>query len=790
MFYHLKIAIRNLKRDGMYSVIKIGGLAVGMSAAMVILIWAYHQQSYDRFHAKDKYLYKVWCYDDINGNFDKVSTLIGPSLVAEYAGFANMTRYSELEIPFSLRSEDDTQHSFSIENNNTIVVATVDTSFLQMFSFPLLQGDLKTALADPYSIVLTPNTSRRIFGDKDPMGKTISLNGDMYFKVTGILADLPDNTGFGFELLVPFKRFAPDDTWWNKSIINTYVELLPGVDEKTVSSSIRDIISRHTDGRHTTETFLQHISGWHLYSKFEKGEGIGGRIEMLRMFMLIAILILLTACINFMNLSTARSSGYAKEVGVRKVIGARRGGLIIRFLGESVLFAAIAGAFALIAVLICLPFFNAMVGENLGLNFNSAGLWIAWILFIAFTGILAGSYPSFYLSSFLPVKVMKGIFKTGHSLISTRKALITVQFTFAIMLIVSTLVIHRQVNHARNRNVGYDQSRLISVMITNHTRSSRELIRRELLESGIAASVSVNFASMTESESTLTDMRWRGKDPESRIAVERNYAEADWAKTTGVEIILGRDIDIRAYPSDSTAMLLNETAVKVMGFDDPIGETIYEWDKEYHIVGVVKDFVLESPYDPIRPMVIGGPINGWFNNINIKLSDGIGISERIGQVEKVYRKYNPGEVFIYHIVDEVYMRRFDQEQRIASLVSWFAALAVFISCLGLFGLTAYMAENRRKEIGIRKVLGASVANVVSLLSREFLMLIFVSLAIALPVAWYAMNRWLEGYAYRTDIPWWLFAAVAVLITCIVLLTVGFQAVKAAMANPVKTIKSE
>ena len=793
MLFQLKINLRNLRRGGIYSVINIGGLAIGMAATIIIMLWVYNQWSYDRFHAKDKYLYKVWCHNEVDGNFDKVSTLIGPSLLDEYAGFANMTRYMEIELPLMSDGEDDVHLSFSVESSRA-VVATVDTGFLRMFSFPLLRGNASTVLSDPYSVVITQNFSRRLFGENDPMDKTILMNGNVNFKVAGILADLPDNTNFGFDVLVPFKWLSIEldlsDTWWNKSNFYTYVELSHRVDAKTAGASVRDVISKHTDGRHVTETFLQHISGWHLYSNFDRGIPVGGRIETLRMIGLIALLILVIACINFMNITTAQSSKYAKEVGVRKIIGARRLSLILRFLGESVMIAAFAGVCALYLVLICLPFFNAMVGENLTMNAGNGVFWIVWAIFVVITGIFAGSYPSFYLSSFLPLKVLKGVFNRGRSLITPRKILIVTQFTFAAILITATLVVHRQIQYAKARQTGYDRERLVNIMITDRTRATRELIRRELLETGVAESVSVNFASMTESESKLTDMRWRGKDPERQIVIERNYAEADWAKTTGVQIVQGRDIDVRAYPTDSTAMLLNESAVKAMGFDDPIGEIVYEWGVTYHVVGVVKDFVLESPFDPIRPMAIGGPANGWHNNINIKLSAGGSLAEKLGQVEMIHRKFNPDDPFIYSIADEAYARRFDREQRISSLVTWFAALAVFISCLGLFGLSAYMAENRRKEIGIRKVLGASIFNIVSLLSKEFLVLVSISLAIALPVAWWAMNQWLMGYAYRTDIPWWLLVAVAVLTIAIALGTVSVQAIKAATENPVKAIKSE
>jgi ABC-type antimicrobial peptide transport system permease subunit len=793
MFYHLKIFLRKLTRDGVYSVINVGGLAIGMAATIIIMLWVYHQWSYDRFHVKDKYLYKVWCYDDSNGNFSNVSYSIGPSLVNDYAGFANMTRYYELEIPFNIRMEEGANPVFSTENGNTIVAATADTSFLNMFSFPLLKGDASTALSDPYSIVLTQNIARRIFGDKDPMGETILAFGVLNFNVTGILADLPGNTNFKFEVLIPYHRGNADESWYHPSAANslTYIELLPGVDEKTVSASIRDIVAGHTGGSVLTETYLQHISKWHLYERVEKGVSAGGRIEMLRLFSLIALMIVVIAAINFVNLITAQSSKYAKEVGVRKVVGAHRSSLVFRFMGESILIAAIAGGCALLIVLCCLPFFNAIVAENLNLNPGNGVFGIAWVCFVLITGFLAGVYPSFYLSSFHPVKVLKGIFKTGNNLVTPRKALIVIQFTFSVVLIASTLVIHKQIHYAKTRNTGYDRSRLVSIQITDWSRHNRELIRRELLETGVAESVSNNFASMIASESKFMDhLRWRGKNPGSQIVFERNYAEADWAKTTGVQIIQGRDIDIHTFPTDSNAMLLNETAVKIMGFDDPVGEIVYEWDTPYHVVGVVKDFVLESPYDPIRPMIVGGPANGWFNNINIRLSAHGTLAENLEKMDQIYKKYNPNDVCFYRIVDEVYARHFDKEQRIGSLVSWFAGLAVFISCLGLFGLSAYMVENRRKEIGIRKVMGASVFDITLLISGEFIVLVIVSLVIGLPVSWWAMEQWLGNYSYHTNIPWWLFVVVGCLSLGIALLTVGFQAIKAATANPVKSIKSE
>jgi ABC-type antimicrobial peptide transport system permease subunit len=790
--YNLKIAWNRLCRGKIYSVINIGGLAIGMAAAMIIMLWVYHQWSYDRFHAKDKYLYKLWCYDDTNGNFPNVSYSIGPSLLAEYAGFANMTRYSENEVPLKLTGEDGYNFEFTSKNDNIVVVASADTSFLNMFSFPLLQGDASTALTDPYSMVITQSVAQHMFGNKDPMGETILVLGVMNFKITGILADLPDNTDFRFEILVPYSRGNADESWWypsgNSSFGNrTFVELSPDVDVKTVSASIRDIIAKHTDGRVATETYLQHISKWHLYNQVERGISVGGRIETLRMFSLIALLILAIACINFINLRTAQSSKYNKETGMRKLFGAHRSGLIGNFLGESIMITFLSGAIAMFLLFASLPYFNALTGEQISLNFESFWFWIVIILFIVFTGVLAGSYPAFYLSSFLPIKVLKGVFNNGRSLVTPRKVLIVTQFVFAIILIVSTWTIHRQIQYVQGRDIGYDKSRLVSFQVDEQSRHTRALLRRELLETGVAESVSINFASMFESESLADNLRWRGKDPITPITFESNSAEADWTKTTGVQIIQGRDIDTREYPNDSTAMLLNEAAVKAMGFDDPIGEIVYIGNVPYHVIGVVKDFVLESPFDPIRPMYISGPVGSAYNNINVKLSAQGSLSENLKKMEQIFRKYNPGEVCRYWIVDEMYARHFDKEQRIRLLITWFTGLAIFISCLGLFGLSAYMAENRRKEIGIRKVYGASIKNVITLLSNEFVTLVLVALIIAIPVSWFIMHQWLQGYAYRTNLPWYLFVTVGGLTIGIALLTVCGQALRAAMADPIKTI---
>jgi ABC-type antimicrobial peptide transport system permease subunit len=463
--------------------------------------------------------------------------------------------------------------------------------------------------------------------------------------------------------------------------------------------------------------------------------------------------------------------------------------LIEQFLGESTLVAFVAGSVALVLALMVLPVFGTLIGKPLTLDLTDVRFWMTWAGFVLFTGLLAGSYPAFHLSSFLPVKVLKGVFRTKQALVSPRKVLVVVQFTVASALIVSTLVVHRQIKHAQNRETGYNREQLIYTSLNGDIDKNYELIRQDLLNYGTAISVTKTSAPMTGAWSQTWGVNWKGKDPSAIIPFEIFCAEADWAKTAGATIIEGRDIDIHTYRTDSTAMLLNESAAKIMNFEHPIGEMVNTHGKDWHVVGIVKDFIIRSPYEPVSPMLIMGP-SGWFQIMHIKLNGHNRMTDNLAKAEQIFKQYNPAYPFEYKFIDEEYARKFQSEQKTGSLVSWFAGLTIFISCLGLFALVAYMAETRRKEIGIRKVLGASVSSIMLLLSKEFLILVAISVAFASPVAWWAMNKWLTNYAYHTNIPWWLFIAVGGLSLCIALVTVGFQAIRAAMANPVESIKSE
>ncbi|HEY6902393.1 MAG TPA: FtsX-like permease family protein, partial [Puia sp.] len=499
--------------------------------------------------------------------------------------------------------------------------------------------------------------------------------------------------------------------------------------------------------------------------------------------------ILLIACINFMNLSTARSEKRAKEVGIRKVVGAPRGLLISQFIGESILLSFLAAILAIVIVLISLPGFNQLTEKRLFIPFGNIFFWLSAIGFILFTGLLAGSYPAFFLSSFSPVKVLKGTFKAANALVTPRKVLVVLQFTFAIILIICTIIVKQQIDYARNRDTGYDRGGLVFHYMTGDIEKKYNQIRQELLSSGAAVAVCKTNSPFTENWSDTWGFVWSGKDPNDKTDFNFFCADQQLVKTAGVQISKGRDFDLQQYPTDSLGMILNESAVKAMHFKEPIGQIVKNGDEPYHVVGVIKDFISQSPYEPIRPMVIIGA-KGWFGTVNFRLPNNASTQASLKKAEAVFKKYNPEYPFEYKFADAEYAEKFDDERRIGTLAGLFAGLTVFISCLGLFGLATYMAENRIKEIGVRKVLGASVGGIATLLSKDFMTLVLISFVVAAPVAWWAMYSWLKDYPYRVDIQWWVFAMAALLSMGIALLTVSYQAIKAGLANPAKSLRSE
>ena len=780
------IAWRNLLRNKGFSAINILGLAIGMASAMLILLWIINEVSYDQFHAHKDRIYEVWNKADFNGEKQAWNTT--PKILA---------RTLERDVPEverAVRVDWQKSYLFSVGDKRLKIDGNiVDSGFLQMFSFPLLQGNPATALMDMHNIVITETLAQKLFGTTNAMGKTVKIDNKENFTVTGILKDLPNNTRFRFEFLIPwaYLRFTgDDDAYWGNNSTRTYVMLRPNTTLASAAPKVKVIKQKYQPEESKWEMFLYPMSKWRMYSSFENGVEDGeGRIVFIRLFGIIAAFILLIACINFMNLSTARSEKRAREVGIRKVVGARRGSLIGQFIGESIFIAAIAGLIAVLIVEIALPGFNRLTDKHLSIDYSSPNNWMAAVGFILVTGVIAGSYPAFFLSSFQPVKVLKGTFKKAHALITPRKVLVVLQFTFAIILIICTIIVKQQLDYAQSRDTGYNKDNLVYHLFTGDIEKNYDLIKHELLTSGAAVSVTKTSAPITQSWSDGWGQEWEGKDPNDKTDFFRYNQDEGLATTAGLEFIMGRDFDLKKFPTDSTAMIINESALKVMKFRDPIGKIVRDNGKEWHIVGVIKDFILTNPYEPTQPMLIYGA-GSWFFTMLIKLNSANSVSDNLALAEGIFKKYNPEYPFEYKFVDEEYAQKFEDEQRIGTLSGLFAILTIFISCLGLFGLATYMAENRIKEIGVRKVLGASVTGITRLLSVDFLKLVLVSFFIAAPISWWTMHEWLSNYTYAVSIQWWVFVLAGLVSAFIAFISVSYQAIKAATANPVKSLRTE
>ena len=782
-----KIATRNLVKSKAFSLINIAGLAVGMASAILILLWIQDELSYDQFHQKRDRIYEGWNRAVFSGKLQCWNTT--PKAMAR----AVQNDFPEVEM--TVRVNWPSGYLFSVgEKRITKTGNIVDSGFLQMFSFPLLKGDIKTALNDMHNIVLTEKLAKNIFGNEDAMGKVIKIDNKDNFTVTGILKDLPENTRFDFEYLMPWsylrsQESGNDETNWGNNSTRTYVLLKPNATLASIAPKVKDMRRKYDPDDKEGEMFLYPMSRWRLHSKFVKGVEEGGRIEFVTLFGVIAAFILLIACINFMNLSTARSEKRAKEVGIRKTVGAQRGSIIGQFIGESVMISFFAGLVALLIVVISLPGFNQLTDKRLSIDWSSIPFWLKGLGFVIFTGILAGSYPAFYLSSFMPVKVLKGTFRPVKALVTPRKVLVIIQFGFAILLTVATIIVKQQIDYAQKRESGYDRNNLIYHFLTGDLEKNYPLVKNELLAQGIATSVTKSSAPVTQGWSDTWGVEWPGKDKNDKTDFDMFCVDENIVKTAGFKLTAGRDFDLKQFPTDSNAMILNESAVKAMNFKTPVGQTIKNNDQDWRVIGVVKDFILQSPYQPTKPMIIQGA-KGWFNVIHIKFNPANPTAQNLKATEVIFKKYNPEYPFDYNFVDEEYARKFNDEKRTGTLAALFAGLTIFISCLGLFGLATYMAENRIKEIAVRKVLGASVAGIASLLSKDFLRLVLIAIFIATPLAWWGMHSWLKDFPYHVPIRWWVFVMAGFMALAIALGTIIFQAIRAGLRNPVTSLRSE
>jgi len=786
---YLKIAWRSLRNNRSSSIINIGGLAVGMAVAMLIGLWIWDEVSFDHWHTHHARIVQLMDTQMDNGR-------------ALTSGQVAIPLRNELENKYGSNFK---QLVLSTQPNQLLMVAgdkkinrtglCVQPGFPSLFTLKMLAGNAD-ALKDPSSILLSRSTATALFGDNDPMNKSVSLAAMVTLKVAGVYDNLPANTTLAnSQFLIAWDKFITlanmqqaQEQWGNHSFL-LYGLLTDQADITHLNTLIRNIPDQHMPGSKES-VFLHPMDRWHLYDEFKDGKEAGGRIKLVWLFSIIGAFVLLLACINFMNLSTARSEKRAREVGIRKAIGSLRGQLVRQFLIESLLMAAISAGIAVLLVQATLPFFNRLADKSIVLPYNAPQYWFALAAFTVVTGLLAGSYPAFYLSAFKPAKVLKGAVRAGRGANLPRQVLVVLQFTVSVALILGTLIVYRQVLYARDRPVGYNRDGLVSVILySNDAYKSFGALREELMATGVVQDVAGSSSPSTKIWNNYGDLDWEGKDPRKQVSFGTIAVTHDFGRTLGWQIKQGRDFS-RDFQTDTGSFIINATAASLIGFPNPVGKTIKWQGKDHRIAGVVKDLLMEDPFEPVKPTVFFLQYNDWLNYVTVRLKPGQPLTKALATIEPAFKKYNAGGPFDYQLVDQEYARKFANEQRIGSLATVFAVLAIFISCLGLFGLVSFTAEQRSKEIGIRKVLGASVSSIWRSLSREFVLLVAVACCIAGPLSYYFMHSWLQQYTYRTPIHWWLFAASIAGALLITLATVSIQAVRAALVNPVKSLRSE
>jgi putative ABC transport system permease protein len=792
---YFKIAWRNLKKNKAASFINIGGLAVGMGVAMLIAFWIYDELSFDKQHQ----------------NYDRIAQVM--------QNMANNGEYiTQKQLPIPVANELRTKFGSDFERvvlstqTHDYILSFGDKKFTQAGNFIEPQGpDLLTlnmvqgmrdGLKDTHSILLSQALAKTLFNTEQAVGQTIHMNDSISVKVTGVYEDLPYNSTFkNVSFFAPWNlaiytdtETAKNVTQWGDNNWQVFVQLAAHVNAETVSQKIKNIKAEADNNVSPTDPLkpqllLLPMSRWHLYSEFKNGVNTGGRIQYVRLFAMIGIFVLLLACINFMNLSTARSEKRAKEVGIRKAIGSLRSQLVAQFYGESLLVAVISFVIALLLVLLALPMFNTFADKQISIPWFNPLLWLAGITFSVFTGLIAGSYPALYLSSFEPIKVLKGVFKTGKLASLPRKVLVVTQFTVSIAMIIGTIIVFQQIQYARNRPVGYSRNGLVNMEThTTEIYGHYDAFREDLLKTGAVAEVAQSTSPVTEMRNQQANFNWRDKDPNVSIGFATQGVTPEYAKTVGLQFVAGRDFrrsdGFKSYP-----MILSESAVKKMGFKEPIGEIIEWFGFKFTVIGVVKDMVMDSPYAETYPTIFfTAPFR--MRVLNIRINPNMSAADALARITPVFSNYSPNEPFDYKFADQEYDSKFRAEQRVGSLASFFAVLAVFISCLGLFGLASFVAEQRTKEIGLRKVLGASVFNIWQMLSKDFVVLIALSCLLAIPIAWFYLHQWLQQYVYHTEISWWIIVATILGSLLVALLTVSFQAIRAALSNPVKSLRAE
>lgn len=783
------VAWRNLWRNKTYSLLNILGLSVGMAVAVLIMLWVVDELTYDRFHTKIDRIFRLHQHQRYDGQMFTFYSM-PPVLALDLK-----ENFPEIKRVIRTNWGDEAMLSLGEKQFYEQGLA-VDTTFFEVFTFPLAEGDMKEALVNPYSIVISQEVAKKFFGNNEAVGQWLKYNNRDAFQVTGVLEKMPSNSTLKFEFLIAyhtFMKFSPwlDETNWGNNNTPMYIELAEGTSIATLNKKIHDVLKKHQDPDGTGNRpilFGFPLAKERLYGLWEEGKNVGGRIDYVQWFSILAFFILFIACVNFMNLSTARAGRRSREIGLRKAVGAERGRIMSQFLGESILMSSLALLIAIVLVLVLLTGFNALTEKELRFHFWSpqmAGVLMGTALL---TGLFAGSYPAIYMSGFHVIQTLKGVFKSGSSAVLFRKSLVVIQFSLCAILVIGSVLVYQQIQYIQNRSMGYNRENVLRVWLRGDIGERFDPVNTELSAIRGVESVAASGNSITQIGNSTYNLNWPGKKPKDQILFSNTAIDPGFLKTYRIELVEGRDFQ-KGNLNDTLSIIFNELAIKRMGLKDPLGQTIDLWDNKVRIIGVAKDFHFNSIHSQIEPFFFTFDPN-WRSLASLRLDGTKPVPETISAIEQVFKKHNPAYPFEYDFVDKDFNELYKSEQLIGKLARVFSFLAIFVACLGLFGLAAFSAEQRVKEIGVRKVLGASLGNIVLLMSREFLLLVAISILVASPLAWYLMDSWLDDYTYRIQISWWVFAMVALLTLGIAFITVSFQSIRAALADPVKSLRAE
>lgn len=786
---YFKIGWRNLLRSKGYSAINIIGLSVGMTTAFLIGMWLWDELTFNYVHTNHDEIAGVWVTTTHEGKMET-----GPAICLPL-GAELKDNYGDQFKALALASWN-WNHALSVPGKTVILKEGMYTeaAFPEMFSIQMIEGNSSKALTMPYSIVLSESTAKTLFGNENAIGRPLRLDNTHDVKVTGVYKDLPASSEFRrVKLLLPWSLHEKEAwvrnnlTNWENHSWQLFAQIRTTHSMSSISEMITAVEKKYNKTGNPT-ILLHPMNRWHLFERFENGISTGGRIQYVWLFSIVGASVLLLACINFMNLSTARSEKRAREVGVRKAIGSGRGQLITQFLLESFLITSMASLMSIVWIALFLPTFNELTGKEIVFPVDRFEIWTIAFLFWVITAVSAGSYPAFYLSALKPLNVLKGITQSGKRTVFMRRTLVVLQFTISISLVLGTLIVLNQIRFGKERSVGYSQNRLVYTSIIPEMKTRYDQLRNELFKTGAIEEMSQSSGPTTDIWSNETDYSWDGKAADTQPLFGTLQCTHDFGNTIGWKIKEGRDFS-RDFPSDSSAVIINESAAEIIGVENIIGTTIRHDAETYHVIGVIEDMVMESPYSAIRPVIFSLDYK-WTRVTTIRLSDTMPLPDAINRVEQLFKKMSPENVFEFRFAGEEYEAKFTSENRVGKLAEIFAAMAIFIACLGLLGLSSFIIEQRQKEIGIRKILGASVLQIWQSLSRHFVILIIISCVIAIPLSFFYMNNWLVQFQYRTTISWEIPALACGGALAIALLTVSFQSVKAAMMNPAKSLRSE